>query len=412
MKILLRTFGCRANRYDSEQVRAMLARSGAELTDDPAEADVAIFNSCAVTTAAEAELRHAVRATARVAPAVRTLVTGCAASRSREALAALPGVSDVIPGADLEAVARALALPPSVALATAGEQSGARAVLRVQDGCDEHCTFCATTLARGAHRSRTADELVREARTLAERHGEIVLTGMHVGSWGKESGQSLGALVARLVRDVPSARFRLASVEATEVDDELRELLRDGGDRVCPYLHAPLQSGSDAVLRRMGRHWYTAATYAREVRRLVDGREAFGLGADLVTGFPGETDADHALTVSLVRELPFTHLHVFPYSPRPGTAALRLPAPVPTPIARARAAELRALGDEKAAAYRARRIGRTATVAVISGATPREGLTEDYLPVVIAGAMPARGTLVRATLEAPVDPSSRLVARP
>lgn len=398
MKVHLRTFGCRANQYDSEQVRAMLLRAGAELVDDAADADVAVFNSCAVTSQAEADLRHAVRRAASDRPALRTVITGCAAARSPDTLRALPSVERVIAGADLALVADALGLPPSAAFERASAQSGARGLLRVQEGCDEHCTFCATTLARGTHGSRTVDELVREAGVLSERHAEIVLTGIHVGSWGKERGLSLGALVSRLAREVPHARFRLASVEATEVDAELAELLRDGGGNVCPYLHAPLQSGSDAVLRRMGRHWYTASSYADAVGRLTRGRATFGLGADIMAGFPGETDADHQMTLELVRRLPFTHLHVFPYSARPGTAATRLPAPVPGDTAKARAAELRRLGEEKGVAYRASRIGGRARVVVISGDAPREGLTEDYLSVVIEGAHPPRGTIVGATL--------------
>ncbi|MHB1298949.1 MAG: MiaB/RimO family radical SAM methylthiotransferase [Gemmatimonadaceae bacterium] len=409
MKIHLRTFGCRANQYDSEQMRAMFERAGAEIVADAADADVAVFNSCAVTSDAEADLRQAVRRAARGRPGLRTVITGCAAARSPGTLAELPSVEGVIPGADLPAVADALGLPADAAFGTAKTQRGARGLLRVQDGCDEHCTFCATTLARGAHRSRTADELVAEAKALAGHHEEIVLTGVHVGSWGKEFGNSLGALVARLVRDVPRVRFRLASVEATEVDALLAEMLRDGGSRVCPYLHAPLQSASDSLLRRMGRHWYTGASYAAAIDRLTAGRPTFGLGADIVAGFPGETAADHAATLALVRDLPFTHLHVFPYSPRPGTAAVRLGDAVPPALARERAAELRALGEAKGAAYRASRVGAAAEVVVISGAPRRDGLTEDYLPVTVEGTA-ARGSRFRALLEA--GPAGSLLIRP
>jgi threonylcarbamoyladenosine tRNA methylthiotransferase MtaB len=403
VKLLLRTFGCRANHYDAEQVRAMAERAGARIVESAADApEVAVFTSCAVTSDAEADLRQAVRRFARERPGARVIVTGCAAARSPEAIGALAGVSDVIGGADLAAVAQALGLAP-LPLRRASRQSTARATLRVQDGCDEHCTFCATTLARGAHRSRTVEDLVEEARVLAEHHPEIVLTGIHVGSWGKEVGATLGALVRALVDGVPKARFRLASVEATEVDAELAELLRDGGDRVCPYLHAPLQSGSDAVLRRMGRHWYTAREYADAIRRLTNDRAVFGLGADVMTGFPGETEADHAATLALVRALPFTHLHVFPYSERPGTAASRLGPSVPPAVARERAAELRGLGAEKAAGYAASRVGGTADAVVIGpaagGPALRTALTEDYLEVQLRGLAP-RGSRLRVRLEA------------
>jgi threonylcarbamoyladenosine tRNA methylthiotransferase MtaB len=218
--------------------------------------------------------------------------------------------------------------------------------------------------------------------------------------------------VAQLVRRVPQVRFRLSSVEATEIDAQLAELLTGDASRVTPFLHAPLQSGSAAVLRRMGRHWYTPTSYADAVLALVAGTPIFGLGADLIAGFPGETEADHAASCALVEALPFTSLHVFPYSPRPGTAALRLPDEVPDPVRRARAAELRAIGARKAAAYAAQRAGGEADVVVIGHAHGhRDGLTEDYLSVDLPDPAPARGDRFRAVLSP--SPSQRgLVALP
>jgi len=398
-RVFLQTFGCRANQYDSEAVAAMVAAAGGSLVHSPADADVAVFNSCAVTQAAEADLRQAVRRASRSHTSLRTVVMGCAAARSTEQIAALPSVTAVVPGADMLAIADALGLDPQVIAPATFGQRGTRGLLRIQDGCDEHCTFCATTLARGANRSRAVSALVEEAAALAPHHPEIVLTGIHIGTYGADIGASLGALVATLLVAVPTVRFRLSSVEATEVDAQLAELLTDSGGRLAPYLHAPLQSASDAVLRRMGRHWYTAREYADAVRSLAASTSVFGLGADLIAGFPGETDADHAETVALVVDLPFTSLHVFPYSPRPGTAALRLAGDVPDAVRRARAAELRAIAERKAAAYRAARVGGAADVVVIGhedGA--RDGLTEDYLAVDLDQPAPARGTRFQATL--------------
>jgi len=399
VRVFLQTFGCRANQYDSEIVAAMIVAGGGTVVDDVRQADVAIFNSCAVTTAAEADLRQQVRRAARAQPQVRSIVMGCAAARSAAQIAALPSVSDVIGGAALEPIAMALGLPAGTAAVVATAQRGTRGLLRIQDGCDEHCTFCATTLARGANRSRSVDALVDEAGNLALHHAEIVLTGIHIGTYGADTGTSLGALLATLVARVPHVRFRLSSVEATEVDVQLADPLTADARRVAPYLHAPLQSGSDTVLRRMGRHWYTAASYHDAIVALVAGRTVFGLGADLITGFPGETEADHAATCALVAELPFTSLHVFPYSPRPGTAALRLPDDVPDPVRRERAAELRGLGAAKAARYAAQRVGGTADVIVIGHEDGhRDGLTEDYLAVDLPTPAPARGLRFPATL--------------
>ena len=388
MRVFLRTFGCRANHYDTEAVRGMLDAAGHTVVASPHEADVAVFNSCAVTVEAEAELRKVVRRAARERPGLRSVVMGCAAALDEQRpvslqARALPTVERVVPGADLVALADALDVPAELALRGTVAQSGTRALLRVQDGCDEHCTFCATRLARGANRSRGADVLVAEATRLAERHAEIVITGIHIGSYGVDLGSTLGALMTRLIREVPSARFRLSSIEATELDDELLELLGGEPNRLVPHIHAPLQSGSDAVLRRMGRHWYTSATYARGVERLATRMDVLGLGADVIAGFPGESDADHQQTLRLIERLPFTYLHVFPYSPRPGTAATRLGAPVSPAVAERRAAELRHLGAEKASAYAARRVGGPADAIVVGRGRQREVVTGDYLTVAL-----------------------------
>jgi threonylcarbamoyladenosine tRNA methylthiotransferase MtaB len=400
VKLYLRTFGCRANQYDSESVRAMVEAQGGEIVCAPEDADVAVFNSCAVTADAVADLRQQVRGAARRNEVLRSVVMGCAAGlagSTRASIAALPTVEAIVPGADLDAIAQAIGIAPAQAV-PASRQSGARALLRIQDGCDEHCTFCATTIARGAHRSRDAGALVAEASALAEHHGEIVLTGVHIGGWGRELGTSLGVLVERLVRDVPRVRFRLTSIEATEVDERLRELLTGAPGRVAPHLHAPLQSGSDRMLRRMGRHWYTASRYAAAVERIVASASVFALGGDVITGFPGEQEEDHEQTVALVRSLPFTSLHVFPYSARPGTAADRLPQLVSGRVARARAAELRDLAALKAEAHVRARAGGAADVVVIRDGEARRGLTEDYLDVGLEGATPPRASRFAASL--------------
>jgi len=405
VKAYLRTFGCRANQYDTEAVRAMIEASGGEIVATPDEADLAVFNSCAVTAAAEADLRQSVRRAARRAPALRTVVMGCAAARDDGTIAALPTVERVVAGGDVLGVAEAIglaapALPPDV-------QTGTRALLRIQDGCDEHCTFCATTLARGAARSRSMVALVHEAQRLADHHPEIVLTGIHIGHYGVDTNTTLSGLVERLIRDVPCVRFRLSSLEATEVDDRLRELFAEV-DRLAPHLHAPLQSGSDAVLKRMGRHWYKAASYATAVQRIAASVPVFGLGADLIAGFPGETDDDHRRTVALAESLPFTYLHVFPYSVRPGTAAERLPGHVAASTIERRAAELRAVAERRAAAHRARRTGGECDLVVMGTAARREGLTEDYLTVAVDPSIP-RGTRWRGRLD---GDASRLLGVP
>ncbi len=384
MNVLLHTFGCKANQYDTEVVRQRLEAAGCTVVAAAADADAAVVNSCTVTHVGEAKMRGYVRRLARANPALRTVVMGCAAALDDGRIAALPGVRAVVGGADSGAVAAALGMEPAADGPLAGFPGSARAWLKIQDGCDEHCTFCATTLARGDNRSRDPEEIVTEAALLARRHAEIVLTGVHIGTFGQD-GQgnvTLSALVELLIERVPGVRFRLSSVEATEVDERLERLMAEAPDRLAPHLHAPLQSGSDRVLKRMGRHWYTAGAYRRRIERLAGRVRPFGLGADVIVGFPGESDADHRATLAMVAALPFTYLHVFPYSPRAGTAAPRLGAAPEPAVVKERGAELRAAADRKAQAHRAARSGAGADL-VLEGRSAqwRDAITEDYLPV-------------------------------
>ncbi len=394
MNVFFHTFGCRANQYDTELVRQAFADQGAVMVDDPAVADLAVVNSCTVTRESEAKLRRFVGRLARrpgKRPPLETVVMGCAAALDDGAIAALPSVRAVVGGSDPVAVLAAAGMPV-VRVDRTLRRFGAhaRAWLRIQDGCDEHCTFCATTLARGANRSRPIPELVREAKQLAQHHAEIVITGIHIGTYGRDrdagsgmrDASSLGALMETLVAAVPNVRFRLSSIEATEVDDRLARLMIEAPRHLAPHLHAPLQSGSNRVLRRMGRHWYTAASYRDRLEWLAARLPVFGLGADVIAGFPGETAVDHRATLELIAALPFTYLHVFPCSARPDAPASRLDCGLPPAVIRARAAELRALGAARAEAHRARRGGAGAD-GVASGRRggQLEVLTEDYLSV-------------------------------
>ena len=314
----------------------------------------------------------------------------------------MEGVVAVVPGHDPVQVAAAVAgavaprgslvqlgmgrglsgshLEPIGAAILDRREGATRGWLKVQDGCDRKCSFCATRLARGASRSRYPEDLVVEARMLARHHPELVLTGIHIGHYGRdlESPITLSMLLARLLDALPEARFRLGSVEATEIDELLLEIIATSGGRVAPHLHMPLQSGADPVLRRMKR-WHSREAYRARAFQVADAVRPIGLGADIITGFPGETDMDHEDTMRLVEELPFTYLHVFPFSPKEGTAASALPDPVPQRIARERSRELRALAQEKHQRYRVSRTGKPSLVTL--EAQGRRALTGDYLRV-------------------------------
>ncbi len=383
MNVYFHTFGCKANQYDTELVRRAFEDRGAAVVDDPAAADLTVVNSCTVTHESEAKLRRFVRRVAR-SGRTETVVMGCAAALDDGTIARLPSVRAVVGGADPDAVLRAAGMRGGGAQHAAPLHQGVRhrALLKIQDGCDEHCTFCATTLARGANRSRPIPELVDEARALGADHAEIVLTGVHIGTYGRDCGSTLGTLLESLIAAVPGVRFRLSSIEATEVDDAIARLLIEAPRQVAPHLHAPLQSGSNRVLKRMGRHWYTAEGYRARLEWLAERLPAFGLGADVIAGFPGETEDDHHASVALLDGLPFSYLHVFPFSTRPDAPAARLATHLPPEVVRERAAELRALGHAKAAVYRAAHAGRRADGVVSGRGEGRvEVLTEDYLSV-------------------------------
>ncbi len=394
MNVYFHTFGCKANQYDTERVRQAFDDSGAVIVDDPALADLTVINSCTVTSESEVKLRRFVRHVAKCG-AGQTIVMGCAAALDDGTIAALPGVRAVVANADPDDVLRASGMSGSLQVgaqhaAPLHSHARTRALLKIQDGCDEHCTFCATTLARGANRSRPVTELVNEARALAEQHAEIVLTGVHIGTYGEDVARvgspgaaprgTLGQLLESLIAAVPNVRFRLGSVEATEVDDTLARLLIEAPRNLAAHLHAPLQSGSNRVLRRMGRHWYTAESYRSRIECLAERLPVFGLGADIIAGFPGETEVDHQSSLTLLHVLPFTYLHVFPFSVRPDAAAARLSGQLSPELIRARARELRELGEAKGAAYRASRAGQLAD-GVVSGRLKGqiEVMTEDYL---------------------------------
>ena len=395
VNVYFHTFGCKANQYDTEVVRQAFADQGAVLVDDPAAADLAVVNSCTVTHESETKLRRLVRRLGRQERRLETVVMGCAAALDDGTIAALPAVRAVVGGADPARVLRAAGFGASrVDPLLRRFHASARGWLKIQDGCDEHCTFCATTIARGANRSRGIAELVAEATAQSAQSPHDArrgLTGVHIGTYGQDRStdpgrargpSTLGNLLDALITAVPHVRFRLSSIEATEVDDTIARLLIEAPAHLAAHLHAPLQSGANRILKRMGRHWYTAESYRARLEWLAERLPVFGLGADIIAGFPGESDADHRQTVILVDALPFTYLHVFPYSERPGAAAARLGEGVPSGTIRERARELRERGETKARTHRAGRTGQRADGVVCGRGEGRvEVLTEDYVSV-------------------------------
>jgi threonylcarbamoyladenosine tRNA methylthiotransferase MtaB len=413
-RVYFHTFGCRANQYDTERMRQLFERRGCVAASDLERADAVVVNSCTVTGTADSELRRYVRAVSRrSAGNLPVVVAGCAAALASENIRTLDGVIAVVPGQDPEAVAASLGVFPRRSEEENGDlldrcERGTRAWLKVQDGCDLNCSYCVIRVARGRNTSRAPQQIVAEARRLAEHHPEISLTGIHIGLYGKDLRPrvALPALLEALLDSASDVRFRLGSLECSQLDDRVIDLMVGSSGRLAPHLHVPLQSGSDRVLRRM-RRAYLTRRYRDRVERLAERVAPLGLGTDVIVGFPGETDEDHRRTVALVEALPFTYVHVFPYSERPGTDAQGLPDPVPPQLKAERSLEIRELVREKAEGYRRRRAGTMARV-VLEGDDMETAVTGDYLKIPADDSLQAAGPRLQpALIEAARDGSLR-----
>ena len=333
------TFGCKANQYDTQVLREALLRRGWGEEEQRGEAELVVINTCTVTAEAGRKARQLARRIGREQPEARIAMTGCLAESEPEILRELPNVEWVFGNGEAKRPVNFLRqlgeeLDPEELGIPAGITAFAghtRAFLKIQDGCDKACAFCIIPKVRGKSRSRPIPELCAEVRALLEHgHREVVLCGIHIGHWGRDLGASLADLVRALAEMEVAGpdgaaldwRLRLSSIEATEVDEALLGAMADHPERVAPHLHMPLQSGSDRVLAAMNR-WYGVEEYLEACERIRARLDRPAFTADVLVGFPGEDDASFEETLGTVRAAGFARLHVFPFSPRPGTAAMR-----------------------------------------------------------------------------------------
>lgn len=394
MKIYLDMVGCRLNQSEIETYAQHFQAAGHTLTADPAEADLAVVNTCTVTVAAAADSRKMIRRLARKG-AGQIVVTGCWAALEPQKAAQLSGVSKVIPNTE-----KATLVPDilglernffdSVSLERAlipGPRTRTRAVIKAQDGCDNRCTFCITTIARGKGRSVPVGEILRDIR-IALRGGaqEVVLTGVHLGSWGQDFDipMALHDLVETILVQTDVLRLRLSSIEPWDVEDPLIKLLTF--PRVARHLHLPLQSGCAATLRRMARK-ITPPDYAALLDRVRAAVPDVAITTDVMVGFPGETEENFAKSLAFIREMNFAGGHTFTYSARPGTVAAEMPDQVPHPLRKERNAKMRQTLAASSAKYRQRFVGckldtlwENATN-LDGGGWELRGLTDNYLHV-------------------------------
>lgn len=398
------TLGCKLNQYETEAVAGQFRRLGWRTVPWGEDADLVLVDTCTVTDRADRKARQLIRGAVRRNPEAVVVVVGCYGQVAADELARIPGVDFVFGNREKRGLAERLGRPvkqdePVVEVARPARaddrellaidrfERRTRAFLKIQDGCDVFCSFCIVPFTRGRSRSLPSGVILDQARRLlAEEHRELVLTGVHIGDWGRDLPVEGGlvSLCRRLLALPGLERLRLSSVEPWDLTDELVALMA-AEPRFCPHLHTAIQSGSDRVLAAMGRRIDSAG-----LRRLFDGLSrrmpGLGLGTDVLVGFPGESDEDFALTEALLRETPFTYLHVFPYSPRRGTRAASLPGQVSSAVKRERSRRLLDLGEEKQAAFHRAWLGRETEVLLerrlLDGAL--SGFSPEYLRVEVA----------------------------
>jgi len=413
------TLGCRLNQVDTQQIQAALEARGFRTVAFDEPADVVVVNTCTVTARAEFSDRQMIRRAARVSDRATLVVTGCWAQTSPGAVAAMAEVDLVVGNGDKHRLPDLLdglvadrvhvsdiARARTVDAAPIGRISGrSRAFLKVQDGCQHRCAFCIVPFARGVSRSLDPERVLDQAeRLVAAGHPELVLTGVDLGHYGADllPRTSLAALLRRLA-EIPGLRWiRLSSLLPAYFTSALVEVVAST-PAIAPHFHIPLQSGSDRVLRLMRRP-YDTRMYRALVERLIATRPRLGLGADVIAGFPGESEADLAETIALIRELPFSYLHVFPYSARRGTEAARLGGQTEPRLITRRSRALRELGRTKNAEFRRGLVGAVEDVLVLD---TREratgwlvGLTGNYVEVAFPGPSTLMRRLVRLRVTA------------
>lgn len=374
--------GCRSNQAESSRIEADLLRGGHDLVDNAADADIFVLNSCTVTSKADAQCRQMIAKGLKAGK--RVIVTGCSAQMNKDKLQrAFPSIELFDNESKPQIINRIGTVSPkpadSVLLI-----SRHRPIVKVQDGCDNFCSYCIVPHARGRSRSREVQDVVNEVIALKESgFNEIVLSGIHLGMYGKDftDPMSLAALLREILQRTRMPRIRLSSLEVNELNAELLEVLSE--ERICNHLHLPLQSGSDAILRAMNRT-YAAAEYEAALLMLKEKNPALCLGADVIVGFPGESDALFAETERLVERLPLSYLHVFSYSRREGTPAATMRGQISESIKKARSRKLRDAGAQKRQSFIQSQIGKTES-ALVEAADSREcqATTGNYIKVVI-----------------------------
>jgi threonylcarbamoyladenosine tRNA methylthiotransferase MtaB len=426
-RFAITTLGCKVNQCESSALGTLLEACGFQNATSTEKTDLVVINTCTVTGKAAMQSRQAIRQAIRRHPDARIIVTGCYAQTAPDEIKAIEGVEYIVGHADKMGIARMLdpkrnpklkkmTLPdrkPHIirqeiqnvrcfdAMPSVAPESRTRAFLKIQDGCNAMCTYCIVPHARGRSRSMPVSDVVGHLNELAKADfKEVVLSGIHLGTYGKDlrPGSSLLDLLVLASQNSRIRRLRISSIEPTEIEPGLIQLMGDADHPLCPHFHIPLQSGDNGILRRMGRP-YTREQFSATVAAIREQLPYAAIGVDVLVGFPGEDDSAFFQTLSLIESLDITYLHVFPFSPREGTPAARFKDPVPDRVVKERCRHLRDLGEKKKAAFFLANLGRPVEVLVESCDKKNrvsKGMSENYLPIVLPDTRAEANTIVKA----------------
>ncbi len=399
MRLALFTIGCKVNQYETEAIAEKLEALGFQRVDFRERADVYVINTCTVTGESDRSSRQAIYRAKRKSPNAKIVVTGCYAQMDKEFLESLPGVSLVVRQQDKGKLPDLIAEmmghgaevkesdDPFFGFAVKGLAKHTRALVKIQDGCEKSCSYCVVPFARGMERSREVGQIISEINDLVHNgYKEVVLTGVHVGRYNRD-GHSLADLTRQVLGETEIQRVRYSSIDPNEFSDELIDLISQS-ERICRHLHIPLQSGDTNVLSRMNRE-YSAQVYRELTDKISENVPGILIGADIIVGFPGETDRQFDNTCELVRSSPINYLHVFSYSDRKGTAASAMPGKVDPQVIHNRSKIMHDLGKEKWRAYIDRFLGKTLNVLIENSRDKKTGLltglSDNYIRVLLDG---------------------------
>ena len=423
MKVACITLGCRTNQHDTAEMQTLLEKEGFVMVNHREKADAYVINTCTVTQKSDTSSRQAVKKSLELNPDALVVFTGCYAQLNPEEAAALPGLDLVLGNADKLEIAKLLKAKLRLwkkseiteivmsdihkkrifrTIPVKNFQGITKAFIKVQTGCNEKCSFCTVVRARGKSVSDNRENILNNIQeAINADFKEITLTGINLGTWGMDTGETFSSLVQDIIKLPGDFRVRLSSINPMEIDNDLIRLIAET-EKICSHLHIPLQSGDNKILKQMRRN-YTREQYIEVIHRAVNAIPNLGLGADVIVGFPGETDAAFENTRKLIEELPFSYLHVFSYSPRRGTEANDYKDDIPGNIKKERNKILTQLIKEKGLEFRNKSLNTIATVLIENQRDKNNGKlkghTDNYIPISLDGPDPLKNCLIPITLQ-------------